>query len=334
MTDAIETFADGTAAFVSRLVPAWHGLGTVVSKDMTTAEVMDAAHLAGWDVRLEPVYVQGVAPDAFAVPILAVVRTNPVSKANEVLAAVGSRYKVLQNEELFSFADYITSGGARWETAGSIKSGRTVFGSLAIERETVLDPTGVADKINQYLVIATSHDGTSAVTAANTPVRVVCQNTLNFALKGAKQTFKVRHTQTLDGKLAAARETLSVAERYFDAFDEEAKQLFATPVNAELRDKVIEAVYPLPDADAAKAAKTRYANKRDAIDAILQSPTSDGVQGTAWGILNALTENLDWNRGTRNGKEESKLAAASGFDPVANAERNRIHNVVKATVGL
>ena len=93
-----------------------------------------------------------------------VVRTNPTDNTQtDVLGVVGERYHVLQNEDLFSFGDNILDGGGRWETAGSIRGGRVVFGSMALERETVLDPNGVADKVKTYLLINTSHDGSIAI---------------------------------------------------------------------------------------------------------------------------------------------------------------------------
>lgn len=331
MAHELETF--GTeAAFASVREPAWHGLGTVLPDHVTTAEMLSLAYLAGWDVRLVP-NIGSVAPDRSASEFYDVIRTNPFDGQADRLSIVGKRYNVVQNEDLFEFGDLLGSG-AKWETAGSVKQGRVVFGTLALERETVLDPSGVADKVKSYLLLHTSHDGSVAVQASITPVRVVCANTLNFALRSTKQSFKVRHTQTVEGKLAAAREALGLAETYFDAFDEEAKALFATEVSKSQIENIVGAVYPAPDKDASKAAKTRYDNKLGNIAEILLSDTSDGVENTAWGLLNALTENLDWNRGTRNGLEESKLIAASGLDPIANAERNRIFKAVKASVGL
>lgn len=332
MAHELETFGSETA-FATVREPAWHTLGTVLPDYVTTSEMLEIANLAGWDVHLVEHITPGIAPERYATPAFDVLRTNPFDGELDRLATVGKRYKVVQNEELFDFGDLLGSG-AKWETAGSVKQGRLVFGSLALERETVLDPSGVADRINSYLLLHTSHDGSVAVQASITPVRVVCANTLNFALSAAKQTFKVRHTQTVEGKMAAAREALGLAEVYFDKFDEEAQALFQTEVSKSQIEDIVTAVYPAPDKDAAKAAKTRYDNKLANIAEIMLSPTSDGVENTAWGVLNALTENLDWNRGTRNGKDESKLVAASGFDPIANAERNRIFKTVKASVGL
>lgn len=321
------------AAFASLREPAWHGLGTVFNEEVTTAQMLELAHLDKWNVRLEPVYVQGVPAERFAVPSFAVVRTNPFDGEADVLSVVGQRYKVLQNEELFDFGATLGSG-ARWETAGSIKKGRVVFGSLALERETVLDPNGVADKVNTYMLLHTSHDGSVSVQASITPVRVVCANTLNFALRSVKQSFKIRHTQTLDGKMAAAREALGLAERYMDDFDKAAQALFAVPVTDSQVEDIFATAYPKPDKDASKAALTRWENKRVAVGEILFSDTTYAVKDTAWGVLNALTENLDWNRGVRNDNPESKLTAASGLDSIANAERNRLFSIVKEKAGI
>ena len=260
------------AAFATLRQPAWHGLGTVFNEEVTTQQMLELAHLNNWNVRLEPVYVQGVPQERFATPSFAVVRTNPFDGQPDVLSVVGKRYKTLQNEELFDFGATLGSG-ARWETAGSIKSGRVVFGSLALERETVLDPNCVSDKIETYLLLHTSHDGSVSVQASITPVRVVCANTLNFALRSVKQSFKIRHTQTLEGKMAAAREALGMAERYMDDFDKAAQALFETKGTDSQIEDIFATAYPKPDKDASKAAVTRWENKRVSVGEILMSDT-------------------------------------------------------------
>ena len=129
-----------------------------------------------------------------------------------------------------SFGDAMLDGG-RWETAGSIKNGTVVFGSLALDREINV---GDGDRVNTYLLVHTSHDGSLAIQASVTPVRVVCQNTLNMAVgsngRKAKQSFRIRHTQTVQGKVAAAREALGLAHTYLDSFDEMAKTFFEQKV--------------------------------------------------------------------------------------------------------
>jgi len=176
------------------------------------------SHLNDWNVRLEPVQI----PDGYTSKATSqlVVRDNPFDQKPEVLAVVGDRYKVVQNEALFDFGDGILDGGAKWESAGSIKDGKVVFGSLVVPREFTLDPQGANDTTKTYLLVHTSHDGSTAVQANITPVRVVCQNTLNMALAGSKQSFKIRHTQTVNGKIDEARRVLGLTFAHMDKFEE------------------------------------------------------------------------------------------------------------------
>jgi phage/plasmid-like protein (TIGR03299 family) len=328
MAHELET-VNGQTAFASLREPAWHGLGTVFSEEVTTAEMLKLAHLDNWNVRLEDVAIpEGFASDkSFSF----VTRTNPFnSEQNDVLGVVGERYVPLQNEDLFDFGDLMLDGGGRWETAGSIKGGRQVFGSLALERETVLDPNGVSDKVNTYLLINTSHDGSVAIQASITPVRVVCANTLNLALKGkAKQSFKIRHTSTASGKVAQAREALGLANKYMDEFDKLAQEMISKEITKAKFDEIVALAYPAPEKDA-KGSFKKYNDKMDLIQSIYVGDYNNTISGTAWGAFNALTERLDWYRSGRGGDNESILAAASGFDPVTTAEKNRLLQLVLA----
>ena len=225
--------------------------------------------------------------------------------------------------------------GNRWLNQGW----SVVFGALALERETVLDPSGVADKVKTYLLINTSHDGSIAIQASITPVRVVCANTLNLALgnikkkNGVKQSFKIRHTQTANGKVQIARETLGLANKYMDEFDIMAKAMFEKEVNAKSFNDIILAAYPKPEKDS-KGAVKKWENKVDVINDIYTGEFNGMIAGNAWGAFNALTERLDWYRTARGGNNESILASASGFDPAINAEKNRLLKVVQNVMSL
>ena len=205
---------------------------------------------------------------------------------------------------------------------------RVVFGSLALERETVLDPNGVSDVVKSYLLVNTSHDGSVSVQASITPVRVVCQNTLNVALSGVKQSFKMRHTQSVDGRVQSAREALGLANAYMDAFDVMAKAMIEKEITAKQFNDIILAAYPKPEKDS-KGAVKKWENKVDLINDIYTGEFNGMIAGNAWGAFNALTERLDWYRSSRGGNNESILAAASGFDPSINAEKNRLLKVVQ-----
>jgi phage/plasmid-like protein (TIGR03299 family) len=329
---------NGKASFASFREPAWHGLGTVFTEEKNTTEMLQAANLNGWNVRLQDMEIPSTLTSDKSYQY--VLRTNPTNNTQtDVLGIVGERYVPLQNEDLFSFGDNILDGGGRWETAGSIKGGRVVFGSLALERETILDPSGVADKVKTYLLINTSHDGSIAIQASITPVRVVCANTLNLALNqkkkknGVKQSFKIRHTQTAEGKIQIARETLGMANAYMDEFDIMAKAMIEKEVSAKQFNDIILAAYAKPDKDT-KGAVKKWENKVDIINDIYTGEFNGMIAGNAWGAFNALTERLDWYRSARGGSNESILASASGFDPAINAEKNRLLKVVQGVMQL
>jgi phage/plasmid-like protein (TIGR03299 family) len=335
MAHELET-QNGKASFASLREPAWHGLGTVFQDEVNTQTMLELANLNGWNVRLEELEIPSTLTSDKSYQY--VVRTNPTNKSQtDVLGIVGERYVPLQNEDLFAFGDNILDGGGRWETAGSIRGGRVVFGSLAIDKEIVLDPSGVADKVKTYLLINTSHDGSVAIQASVTPVRVVCANTLNLALgrikkkDGVKQSFKIRHTQTAEGKIAIARTALGLATAYMDEFSILANELYAKEITAQQFNEIILKAYPKPQGEK-KIALTKWTNKVDTLNDIYTGEYNHMIAGTAWGALNALTERLDWHRSARRGSNEAMLASASGFDAQINAEKNRLLKVVQSVL--
>ena len=330
MAHALEV-QNGEVAFALRGAPAWHGLANRtfgIDEHVTTADMLESAKLAGWGVDLEP--VQYPSDYRSSSDLFMVTRTNPFDAGKDVLAVVGKRYRVFQNEDLFAFGDNILDGGASWESAGSIKDGKVVFGSLVVPREFILDPQGANDKTTTYLLVSSSHDGSASVTASITPVRVVCQNTLNMALRGVKQSFKLRHTLKTGERTAEARRVLGLTFNHMDTFETLARDLFQTSMDAKGWDDLVNAVYPKPDAQSAPQSLTKWQAKRDLLDDIyFQSPTQTNIKGNYWGALNALTERLDYFRSSRTANGEALIGAAAGFDPTVNAEKARILRAVR-----
>ena len=333
MAHMLEQYGE-MASFASLRQPAWHGLGTVFEDEVTTTEMLDLAHLSDWDVRLEDIEMPGRTNRNF----FATVRTNPFDGEADVLGVVGERYNPFQNEELFAFGDALLDGGGTWETAGAIKNGTVVFGSMSLNREITVN----GDQTDSYLLLSTSHDGSHPIQASVTPVRVVCNNTLTFAIgaggRKAKQSYRIRHTQTTSGRVQVAREALGIAHAYLDAFEDEVKALTAVDVNDKKFHEIITAAYPKPDVDekdlrgGALASMTRWENKIDTLKDIWAGETTP--EKNAWTALNAMTERLDWYKQSRNGSFEGALVAASGFDPATNVEKNRLRTVTRKVLNL
>ena len=133
-------------------------------------------------------------------------RANVRSTDDAVLGVVSDRYRIVQNEEAFQFTDDLLGEGVTYETAGSLQGGKKVWMLARLPRKYLI----AGDQVEPYLVIFNSHDGSSGVKVAMTPIRVVCQNTLNLALNTAKRSWTARHTENVLLRVQDARETLQL----------------------------------------------------------------------------------------------------------------------------
>lgn len=335
MPHNIESFAGG------RGMPAWHNLGTVVDGLMTLDEVLAAADLDNWDVQCEPLRVDLGGDDSIAIENK-FVTTRMRDGERQPIAVVGGRYTPVQNEDAFGMAEAIVdTAEARWDTAGALGHGERVFGSLLLPEGVVIDGEGIADQVDTFIMIATSHDGSMPVTAAVTPVRVVCQNTLTMALKGAKNKYKVRHTESSEFKMIDARETLKVTFKYMDAFEQEVTALYEAAMTSNEFDSLIAATFgekpeeKLKDDGKVKnaGAVSRWENRRDDLHDILGSDTCVGINKSWWGGFNAIEEYMDYHRPYR-GDVTNLYLPHLGFDDAMNNKKTRLLSATKELAGV
>lgn len=337
MVAAVET-VNGVSAFASR-VPAWHNLGTITQEELTPHEFLAVAKLNGWEVRA--IDVAPLLPptvDGTGLSERVIIRNNPFFDSDQpegvdnprvnALGIVGDRYHIAQNEELADFGELI---GARPETAGSLYGGKQVFMSFALTKRIVIDPEGVSDVVDLYLLTYTSHNGSSNFVVAMTPVRVVCANTLRIAQGGMDPVLKVRHSKSMADRLKAAKDALELQVNYTDAFADKASALHEAAVTDQEFYDIVDLLYPLDD-NASKAAVTRHANKLDSIMDYWSGTTQAGIKNTGWGVLNTLTEHQQWDRAVYNNNLENFNAAGAGFNDLVNKERDKIFDLVTSQV--
>ena len=180
----------------------WHGLGVEVKEAPTSADALVYAGL-DWEVMQENVYTEG----GILVPGY---KVNLRSTDAAALGIVSDRYKVVQNEDAFQFTDDLLGKGVTYETAGALQGGRKVWMLARMPHRYII----AGDEIAPYMVVMNSHDGSSGIKVAMTPIRVVCQNTLNLALSNAKRIWTTKHTENVMSRVHEARETLLLAEKY------------------------------------------------------------------------------------------------------------------------
>ena len=187
--------------FYTREKP-WHGLGVHVKEAPTSKDALVAAGL-DWKVVQKPILTEdGTVIDGY--------KANIRDTDQRVLGVVSNRYKVVQNEEAFAFTDALLGEGVTYETAGALADGKRTWMLAILPHRYII----AGDEITPYMVFMNSHDGSGAIKVAMTPIRVLCQNTLNLALSTAKRTWSTNHTGDISGKLEEAQNTLQLANRY------------------------------------------------------------------------------------------------------------------------
>ena len=214
----------------------WHGLGTMVEEAPCSA---DALRLAGLDwnvVQKDIMTVDGWA----AIPGF---KANVRDTDESVLGIVTDRYRVVQNTEAFSFTDALLGEGVRYETAGSLQGGRRTWILARLPHRYIIN----GEEVMPYLVFMNAHDGNGAIKVAMTPIRVVCQNTLNLALSSAKRSWSFNHTGDINGKLDEARDTLLYAGQYMTELGKAFGKLAQIKLSDGKVEEFINAL--LPDAD-------------------------------------------------------------------------------------
>lgn len=308
MAHSIEMNEDGTyrMAYADREIP-WHRLGTPMS-GLQTAEVMLTAAQADFDVVTTRVAVcddNGEPirqPDGSAILVpdsRATVRVNADGSFNG-LATVGTRYVVQQNRECLDYAlDIVgaSGGDAVVDTCGVLNGGREFFASIDMGA-LVIDPMGVNDQIERYLLVHNGHDGKTAITFANTSIRAVCKNTVIAGIGSARRVFTARHTRNADRAIEHANEVLNISNEWALQFSRTAETLLSisVPRSGKIIDSTLDAVFPLQT-----GATERQTKNRDTVVSIVKAIYDNDNNAknygyNAWSLVNAVGEYLDHYR--------------------------------------
>lgn len=263
--------------FYTREKP-WHGLGTMV---MEAPDSQTALTLAGlnWSViQKELTTVDGMKINGF--------KANLRDLDNQLLGVVTDRYKVVQNEEAFSFTDELLGEGVRYETAGSLQNGRRTWILAKLPQRYIIS----GDEITPYLVFMNSHDGTGAIKAAMTPIRVVCQNTLNLALSTAKRSWSTNHVGNIKGKMEDARFTLLYADKYMAELGKAIDGLNRIKLSDHQVNEYMDRLLPTPNDVSEQQKKNILVMKEDMKMRYYDAPDLKDVGKNAYRFINAVSD--------------------------------------------
>lgn len=269
--------AEVQSMFYTREKP-WHGLGTRVEEAPASA---DALRLAGldWQVVQQPIYTDRLEP-------IPGYKANIRDSDRRVLGVVTDRYRIIQNREAFAFTDALLGHGVRYETAGALQGGRKVWLLARLPQEYIMG----GERISPYLVFSNTHDGSGSVKVALTPVRVVCNNTLNLALKSADRSWSMIHTGNIADKLDEARDTLFMAEQYMDSLGKEFERLRQQKVTDKQVKEFIGQLLPV-DKDATPTQSKNIIRLREDMERrYYDAPDLKDVGNNAYRFVNAVSD--------------------------------------------
>ena len=269
MPDCVETM------FSVREKP-WHGLGKIIKEAPTSRDAIELAGL-NWSVNSNPIY------DVFGNEIKGF-KANTRSSDNSVLGVVTDKYKIVQNIDAFDFTDNLIGEEMYYETAGSLRKGKTIWLLGKMPERYICE-----DKFEPYIVFTNTHDGTGAVKIAMTPIRVVCNNTLNMALSSAKRSWSTKHMGNMEAKLSEARHTLELANDYLNNLAIEADKLANETMKEEDIVYTLNEMFPIDD-DASDRQKQNIQNAKDGIMICMLRPDIAKFLNTKWGFINAVSD--------------------------------------------
>lgn len=284
----------------------WHGLGNRLAPKQSIEAWQRAAGM-DWKIMSAPVNYQPQVALAEALPF----DDHKVlyrSDTNAPLSIVGDRYQVVQPREVLEFYRDLTSvAGYELETAGVLKGGKKLFALARTGKSAVLKGS---DAVNSYLLLATSCDGSLATIAMPTTVRVVCNNTLAIALGNTAGAVKVPHRSVFDAN--AVKRQLGIAVSSWDEFMVRMKALSDCKVKTlESRNYIARVLCDVPqDTQLPNVLSHERAMKRveELFNGSGRGAELAAAKGTAWGLMNAVTEYVDHERRARN--QEYRLDSA------------------------
>jgi len=323
MSHEITQRADGAyeMAYVGK--KPWHGLGQELPVGASVAEMQRAAGL-DWQIeRAKVEYTHGILTDMQRFDFQdrhVLYRSDTMAP----LSVVSHRYKVVQPSEILGFfRDLVGEGGFQLETAGSLFGGKRIWATALVGEKAKIRGE---DEIGGYLLLSTSCDGSLATTARFTTIRTVCNNTLGMALEDNRRFITVTHATKFDHE--RVKQDLGIAVDAFSRFMVDATTLAEKKLGYGAATQFLDTLL-LPNYKG-NAEAMRNSTGYERIMELFQGEAIGSefstAKGTAWGMVQAVTEFYDHHANTRT--PDARLNSA--WFGTAAATKERAFEIAKA----
>lgn len=259
--------------------PVWSGLRTDIS---SCGSISEALFVSGLDftVRQENIQTSEDCPiplDGF--------RAN-IKDDGTPLGIVSTKYKVVQNADAFAFLDSLAEEGMKFERAGGLQNGRKVFVLARMPDKYIIS----GEHISPYIVFINSHDGTGSIKILMTPVRMICLNMLNLALRSAVRSWSAVHSGNVSYKLEDAKNTLLYADRYMQELGVTIEELKQQPVSDAKVLELVDVLLPTNDSMSDTQRKNVGLQRKDLLERYFHAPDLAPLNRTAYRFINAVSD--------------------------------------------
>jgi phage/plasmid-like protein (TIGR03299 family) len=324
----------GKHSFFSVKEKAWHGLGQIVQDYPTSSEALKFAGL-DYEVTKEDIYTTSYNSVGQPMDFTKRIKTHFATMrkdTGDVLGVVGKDYEIVQNKDAFSFFDSIVGGdGIQYETAGALGKGERIFITAKLPDYIKV---GNDDLIEQYLFLTTSHDGFGSITAAFTPIRIVCNNTLNAAFRNCSNAIKIRHTSNVKERLEQAHKVMGISYKLSEYLETAFNQWSKVRIDDQQVMKLIQLAM-VPNKEVLKDLQsgmmdelsTCYKNMCDSVyEYAMSSPTqqTETTKGTVFGAYNSVT---GYFQNIRNYKTDEAKVKSLLFGGTAQQRTQKAFNL-------
>ena len=296
---------------------SWNAVGKDIRECRDMEQVLQASGL-DYTVEKRPVFMNAGPVDMTeamaAIPNRFVtVRTSD----NHPYDVVSDKFEVIQNRDAFDFVNFM-GDDLTFEKAGETQNGMVyIIGKLP-------EVSILGDAFTPYVLFRNGFNGKHKITAAISPLRMVCQNQFNFAFKNAANAITIRHVQNAEHKLAEARETLKMCADYMSELNILAEQFAATRLSSERVERITNILFPLPTADMNPFKRKSLEDARNGFIKAHSADDNSNFRGTAWGLVNAYTDFITHREpaGRREDRFEGKFVNTTfkiSMNPVLKA---------------
>lgn len=312
----------GRHSFFSVQQKAWHNLGQIVQDYPTSAEAIKHAGL-DYEVAQKPAFIKGaglsIGENGEIVEGQDIIIPNRFgtyrSDTNQAFDVVGKGYHIVQNREVFNFFDAIVGDGSGilYETAGALGNGERIF--ITAKLPDYIRVGNGDDVTEKYIFLTTSHDGSGSITAAFTPIRIVCQNTLNASLHNMSNVVRIKHTSGANERLKNAHKVMGLANTLSNRLE----GIFNEWTKVKVTDREVRKLIQLALCPSKETLDLIKKGGEDEISTVFKNTVEDAfayaiisdtqqmdtTKGTLFGAYNAIT---GYYQNVRNYKDdEAKL---------------------------